>query len=782
MSQSYKISFYIILSFIFLLPIFFIPGAVLSLGIAKSSLIVLAAMLGSLAFVYESWREGRMTLPKHALLYVVAALPVVYLLSALLATPSSLSLFGYALEIGTFGYMLLGSVVLALVALVVSTTSRILHVISVLLLSLSLLALFVGAKVILGGDALAMGNFFGNMGNPLGNWTDLAAGFGLLAIFAALTIGMIPMKRSIQALLYALFALSTGLMVVISFPTAFALTLAGSILLFLYFSKVENQFHFSSGHGDTVRKSFFARPTFLPILLGVISLIFLVNPNVSGEKTLGSVVSGYFGINNAEVRPSFSATLDVSKAVLSQAGLLGSGPNTFAHDWLIYKPANINATQFWASAFPFGVGFIPTQIATTGILGSALWLVFLVLLIILSVKAVGQVPEARGERFVLMFTMLGTIFLWAASLFYSPSGTLLLLAFIFAGLFISSLVQMGVISTYTLEPSRSSQARLAYFMVLAVVVVGALSMGWTSAKKTAAAYHFNKAVELSNIEGTPLATVETSLMQAIKADPADIYFVTLSRLNLVRAQAVAQSATGTPEENKAVFEESIRRSIEAARLAVNTNPAGFENWVALGNIYTALVSKPLAVEGAYENASFAYNEAVRRNPSNPELFLLLAQLEINKENTDNARAYIRNAIALKEDYADAYLMLSQLEVKAGNTAAAIASAENLAILVPNNAGLQFELGLLKFSSKNYTGAIESLNKALAISEDYANAKYYLGLALANLNRFAEAQAQFEDLLVTNPGNPELETALSSVKANKIPASPNTASTTTSKQQ
>jgi tetratricopeptide (TPR) repeat protein len=192
---------------------------------------------------------------------------------------------------------------------------------------------------------------------------------------------------------------------------------------------------------------------------------------------------------------------------------------------------------------------------------------------------------------------------------------------------------------------------------------------------------------------------------------------------------------------------------------VNANPASYGNWVALGSLYSTLVAKPLAVEGAYENAQFAFNEAYKRNPANPGLPLLLAQLEINKENLDNARSYIRNSIALKDDYADAYLLLARLEAGAKNIPAAIASTEKLSALSPDNAGIYFELGVLKYSNSDFTGALAALEKALTLSPDYANAQYYRALTLAQVGRVDEAKAALEALLATNPDSAELKAAL-----------------------
>ena len=763
MPQTHQTSFLITLALLFLLPVFFIPGGALNLDVAKSALAVFGVLAIVLVFLLEGWREGKFDVPWHPFVFTVALLPPVYLLSAFLATPSSLSLLGYNFEVGTFGFMLLGAFILVLAAVIFSNTTRSLQALVAFFISISVVALFVTIKVLWGGDILVLGNFFGNMGNPIGNWTDLAVSFGLLSVFAAFSLGMIPMKPSIRILVYGIFALSTALLVIINFSTAFILTLGASIFLFFFFLKIEKHFFNTAATLPLASRNFLLRPIFLPVVLGVISLIFLINPSISATSgTLGDVVSSTFKVENIDVRPSLSATLGISKEVLSQGGLLGSGPNSFGRDWLVYKPVDVNTTPFWAVAFPFGIGFIPTQIASTGIAGSALWLIFFVFLILLGVKVLNRVSESRAERFSLFSAFLITFFLWAASFLYAPSATMLIFAFIFSGLFVSLCRESGIIPSRSFSLKESPQTRFISIALITVVTLGALFLGWAGFNKTVSAFHFKKAVDLSDTAGASLAEIEERLNKAVSFSKFDTYYVALSRINFAKAQVAASATAGTPEENRAVFEGALRKSIEAAKLAVSANPAGYQNWVSLGMIYSALVPEPLSVVGSYENALFAYSEASKRNPNNPELPLFLARLEFNRGNIEGARSFIRKSIALKEDYADAYLLLAQLEVQAGNTAGAIVSAERLALLMPNNPGIYFELGLLKYSNGDFVGAADAFTLALVSAPDYANAKYYLGLTLTQLGQLDEARAQFEALLVTNPDSEEVKAVLESL--------------------
>jgi cytochrome c-type biogenesis protein CcmH/NrfG len=759
MNTSYRPSFLALIATLFVAPLFFVPGGILDLGNAKPFIIVLGLGIAAILFLVEFMRKREVALPRHHLLSAALLLPVVYLLSALLTTPSSLSLLGYNLEVGTFGSILLGVMALFLAAVTFADTARSLQAILALFGSFGLLALFMAVKVIGGGNLLVLGNFSGTMGNPLGSWVDLAVAFGLLATLSMLVLGMLPMKGIFKVAGWASFLVATALLAILHYEAVFALTLVASLSAFFYFLKVESAFHFSRASGE--REGLFSSPKLAPIILGVVSLVFLVNPLISTDRSIGALVSEKTGVANSDIRPTLSTTLSISKAVLTQRSLFGSGPNTFVHDWSSFKPSDVNATPYWAIAFPFGASFMATQVATTGIVGSILWLAFFALLIVLVLKAVSHIPESRASRFAFVSSLVTTLFLWTATFLYVPSFAMLLIAFLFTGVFLALGREAGFVPVRTLTFPHAPLKQAALLIAL-LAMVGVLYLGWSEAERALGAFHYAQAVKAANTEGASIDAVEAELMQAIKFAPLDAYYSAVAQLNFSRAQAVAAATTGTKEENQAAFEQALGRAITASRAAVDANPANYQNWVALGNTYSALVPAPLKIEGAYESAQQAYNEAFRRNPSNPELPLLLARLELNKGDADTARSYIRSALALKQDYPDAYLLLAQLEVSEKNLPAALASAEKLAQLLPDNVGAQFELGLLKFSAEDYQGAADAFGAALKLSPDYANAKYYLALSYAKLGRTDEALMKLQELKVANPENADLDAAIESL--------------------
>ncbi|MBX4189036.1 tetratricopeptide repeat protein [Candidatus Parcubacteria bacterium] len=767
MHSSYKVSFITLLVVVFLLPLFFLPTALAPLGVAKVILLTLGAVVGLIAFLISALRSGGIALPRAYVLWGVVALPLVYLLAAFGSSVPGVSLFGYSFETGTFAFVLLGSIFFLLSALTVTDTGRLLRVYGAFFLSAVLLLVFALVKLATGGNTFVFGAFPDATASPIGAWTDYAVGFALLSIICIFALEMLTLRKSWRAIVYIIFLLSIFLVAVLNFSTAWYITLGVSLITAVYFLTVER---------STVEaRSTWKLSRLVPVgILLALSLIFTINPTFLSEGSLGAALSNKFHIVTSDVRPSFSSTISVARRVLAKEALLGSGPNTFDQDWLLYKPSAINTTTFWNVAFPAGVGFIPTMLATTGLLGGLMWLGFLLALLILGARSLRNISK-NSERFAIVSSFVGALFLWAAAFFYVPSAALLVLAFIFTGLFVASAATGGIIASRTLHFRSSPALNFASVLVIIIIGIGSLSLALVSYQKVASIFHFERALALSRVVGSSADKIESELDRAISLSPADIYYGSLSELSFARAQGILQNPTTTPEATQTAFQAVFQKSIAAADNATKVNPGNYQNWVRLGRVYAALVPKPLAVAGAYESARGAYEAAQKLSPENPEPSLLMARLEIDHGNAAEARTHIQSAIQKKQDYVDAYFLLTQLDVQENNVAEAIQAAEATAILSPNNAGVFFELGLLKYTTQDYLGAAQALKRAVEIVPEYANAKYFLGLSLDKLGAHEEAIREFKDLAASNPDNADVASILANLEAGhdafyKAPAS------------
>lgn len=761
MNEPYKISFALILAVVFLLPLFFLSSLVLPLSISKAALLSVGGTIVSLAFIYETIRLGRLYLPSTYLLWSVVLVPAVYLASALTGLAPKLSLFGYNLEVGTFGSVLVLFVFMGIVSMVFVDTLRIIKLYGVLLLSLSLVLIFGLAKVLSHGSWFEFGVFSGVMGNSIGAWTDYAICFGFLTLVSLFAVAMLPLSKMHRNLMNAVIALSVFLLMVINFSNAWQLVLGTSLVALVYFMTVERRI----AHADSGSYKLLSLKLAPLVIVFFVSLLFVINPTLSSTKgPLGDYISNSFGVRSVDVRPSLSSTLGVAGSTLKTHALLGSGPNTFAEDWLMYKPAAINLTTFWNTAFPYGFGFLPTQIATTGLLGTFLWLLFLGFFLVLGIRALVKNSQVKSERFLLVSSFVGSMFLWVAATVYTPSAVILALAFILTGVFIASSRVVNLIPSREIVFSRHPLLNFGSMLVAILLVIGTVGFAFTSYKKIASAFHFQKALSAVSIPDSSVDSIEAELGKASDLGPMDIYFSALAQLEFARAQSVLANATGTPEQARTAFQTAISRSIAGAQAATQAYPGNYQNWITLGSIYAALVPAPLSVPGAYEGAKLAYTEAVKLDPLSPEISLLEARLELDHGNSSTARAYINESIQKKEDYAEAYFLLTQLEAAENHINEAIKSAETAALLSPNNAGIFFELGLLKYANQNYKGSAENLTKALTILPDYANAKYYLGLSLDQLGRRSEAILLFEDLAKRNADNQNVAQILANLRA------------------
>jgi tetratricopeptide (TPR) repeat protein len=765
---EYKTSFLSLLALLFLLPLFFIPSLSVPLTLAKPIILFVGVFVGFIALLALVLKGGELRVPRSRLVWAAVALPLVYFISAAISGSSALGLYGYNFEVGTFVSILLASAVFLLSSTVSDGVVRILRLESAVFCSISIAALFSVVKVLSAGKLFVWGTFVGATATPLGDWTDLGIALALTSILSLLALEMLAMTRLVKSFVYGIFVLSIAMLAVVNFSIAWWIVMLASLIILIYFITMEKPVASPTG-GQAVR-----RVSRLAVILFAISLLFVFSPTISPTLgTLGNTISNMFNVSTSNVSPNLTSTLTVSGPVLKAHPLFGSGPNTFGNDWLLNKPVAINQSQFWNTPFTFGFGFVATQIASVGIVGVLLWLAFFVLLLMLVGKALSRIsstsatPLIGGERFVLLSTLVGTLLLWGALCVYVPSIPMFVLTFAFTGLFLSACVTTGIIPSTLLAFSKNAVFHFLSVLVIVLLGVGSIALGFVVFQKSTALVYYNRAVVQVNTPGASVDAVEANLTKAVGLAPVDVYYRSLADLELSKAQTILNNTTGTPSSSTQTdFQNAISKSIAAATASTQANPEGYLNWTELGSVYEALVPKPLAVNGAYDNAKNAYAQAQKLNPNSPEPNLLTARLELDNGNVDAARTDIQSALALKNDYADAYFLLTQLEAGANNIPDAIKSAQTASLLSPDNAGIFFELGLLQYTNADYTDAVTALEQALTITPDYANAEYFLGLSLDKLGEPDQALVQFENLLKTNPDNADIQDAIANIQAGK----------------
>ncbi len=247
---------------------------------------------------------------------------------------------------------------------------------------------------------------------------------------------------------------------------------------------------------------------------------------------------------------------------------------------------------------------------------------------------------------------------------------------------------------------------------------------------------------------------------------------------MLRLNNLFNDKTITQSDAQAKFQALLGSAITAAQNGVNEDKTNYQNYLELGRVFEAVV--PLNIQGAYDKAKEAYNQALVLNPQNPQIDLVLARLEVANKNNKAAKDLIASALKLKNDYADAFFLLLQIQISENDVDNAIQSASAVATLSPSDPGIFFQLGLLLYTKKDYANATLSFERAVSLNAQYANAKYFLGLSYYLTGQKDKSLQQFKDLLATNPDNADVKSAIANLEAGKSPIPAPAAAATTAK--
>jgi len=493
-----------------------------------------------------------------------------------------------------------------------------------------------------------------------------------------------------------------------------------------------------------------------------------------------------------EVSPSHQATYQIAKKVLNEHMLFGSGPATFLFDYNLWRDPSINLTNFWAVKFLHGSSFALTLLATTGVLGAAVFVLF-ILSTMLAVfrNLLKRTEEENPILFGVVAAMVFTFVMW---FLYSSNYTVNFLLFILLGVFSfiaarggaerASVFDVSERSLIVASPAGLFVSSLAGIFLI-IASVGAMYYG---IQTYVAETHFTKGVAALNAGN--LNDAEQYFARALAADQRnDRYYRNQAQVLFLRVRDALSVAVANPNQPLAAdFSTQLGRAIDLAKKATEENSHDLQNWTMLGNIYETVIP---FIPNADQFAINAYREGTRADPINPSAFLDggraglaaidLLQLRINqaREKTEadeldkqrgalleGAVSDLETAIRLKPDYAPAHFLLAQVFVRKNDLAGAIRKLEDTKIVALADVGVRFQLGVLYYTGAKYDNAQAEFEAAVALSEAYSNARYFLGLIYDRKGDKASALAQFVRIAELNPGNQEVERIISNLKAGK----------------
>ncbi len=774
-----KWSFYSILAVIILTPLMFWSNPFIPLDLSKMFILSLGVVLASVLISLNSLKNKRFVLPPKSLMWISSLLLLSLIISSFVGINSGKSFFGQGIEINTTNFIIMMFVVgLAVFSLINSQKEKIkliqLSVITVYLI----LFVYHFLRVIFGQNFMSLGIFKSLTSSPLGSWLNLGTFsivIALMSLVALITLELTTKKKILHSLL--LFVSTVGAILVMDIRIWAVVSL---VLLGLFMSLSFEKWSSFRKSGTSRSLSMFIKSVSWPIVIAFILsvLIFYFGPTKMAPSMINNIGLGY-----QELVLPWQMTLDVTASTVKSYPLFGIGPNNFGQAYLAFKPLGINNTDFWSAEFNYGFGLIPTFVSTHGVVGSILWVLLFIFAGILSTKILRQLPQDKGDRYMLLSTFVISTFIWLAAFVTVPSNSMILYAFVMSGAFFGLATSLKILPATNCDRGNRFSGLFNSGMIILIAIL--VIWGLVNASKLTGLAYFGKALRELSVNGD-LLKADNSLNLAIKFNNSDIYWRAKAEVSLSQVQRLANTITSTStasttQEVLTQITNLLNQGLAQTKNAIKIDPDNYYNYLSEARV--SEIASNIGLTGSYENAVAAYSSAINVNPYNPSIYLTLANLESKHSKYDDAIRDLGRALQIKSNYLDAVFLLSQIYVAKGDINNATIASRFATQLNPQNPVLHFQLGMLNYSNKKYTEAVQSFNEATKLQPDYANAKYFLGLSEARLGNTENAIAQFEDLSKTNPENQEIALILANLKGGKsIFTDTSTQSTQTSEKR
>jgi cytochrome c-type biogenesis protein CcmH/NrfG len=359
-----------------------------------------------------------------------------------------------------------------------------------------------------------------------------------------------------------------------------------------------------------------------------------------------------------------------------------------------------------------------------------------------------RTPEDPFVRFTAVASFLGALYLFTLATVMLPSATLLVLAFVFAGIFISTTRYAARGHQWGVIFSRSPRLGFVIVFALTILLLSSIVAAYALAERYLAVVYLSQSVAALSAGSVDAAdqAAQKSLSFAPSAGAYQVEIgVATSRLSTIAASSTMDAATA-----KQAYQTALSSGVAAGTAATAVAPGDYQSWVLLGGLYAQAVQ--VGVPGAYAKAQDAYSHAQALDPTDPQIPYAIAQLNLANKDTKGAEAALKQAVALKPDYTDAVFLLSQLQAQNGELKDALNSALQAAYFTPNNPSILFQIGVLYVAQGNLTDAAAAFTAAVQANSQFANARYLLAAIKAKQGDTSSAITELQAIAKLSSSN------------------------------
>jgi tetratricopeptide (TPR) repeat protein len=693
------IASFIFISFIFIIPVIFSASALISFQFSKIIPFFIAVFVVAFLYIVLVFNEGKIAIPWHWFFAASAFVPLMYLISALTSVNTTGSLLGTGAELATASTI--GGLFIFMYLVSYFMRSKDKAFVSYLTFSAAfvLIAFFHTLRFIFGADFLSFGVFNSIISNTLGGFTDLALFSGVAVLLSLSSIEFLRLGKLVRVISYIVLGLSLVILAVTNFPLfVFGVDPKSSLSLFTFigfFALIFFVYFVSSSYGAKEKEVGLGRriPVASLIVL-VVSLLFTL-----GGTPLQNAVSSLLKVEQtSEARLLWKPTANLSISTITDLPLrtfVGYGPEQFSYKWMLSKPADINNSILWNTPFFQGTGFITSTVVTVGILGFLGWLAFLGLLLWLGVRALFAKNKDPFSQYILVSSFLVSVYLWISIVVYIPNITTFIITFFFTGIFLGSLFREKLLVENEVVFDKSKGKSFAFILGLIFTLILLLLWGYKLGERVVASVYAGKAsITLSSAQSREdVEKAKVYLVSAGSLANQGLYSQALALISLSQVNTILQDTTTSEDVLRQQFQTTYQGAVAYAQNAIVNNPNSFDSYISYGNVLATAV--PLGLQGYYEEAKNAYTQAGNLNPKSPLVPFLMAKLEADNKNIDEAKKKIGEALALKSNYVDAIVLLGRIQAGEGKKDDAIVSLTVALSIVPGNQNIQAMIDALK---------------------------------------------------------------------------------------
>lgn len=690
----------IIFTFLVFLPIFYIPLNISSIYFSKTFLLYLVVLILSLFSLIDFFIRKDKFLHFNIFKVGISLVLISSLISTIISKNIGLSFWGRDFALDSF-------VTIASLFILLCITAKnfkkeyLLNVIWILVFISGLLSGLQLLHILLPSFP-NLGILYDLSSNTIGKINDLSIFATIGLIFSVLAIEQLKVSRFFLFILYFIGILNFLFILFINFNLNLIIIAVFGIIFIIYKFTIFNDIN-NKLKGKELKIIDF---NILVTLISILAIFFGSNYIENFSKKMN--------FNYIEVRPSFSATLELANNSLKDNLFFGSGLATFEYVWPKYRSQDVLRSDFWNLDFRYGFSLLTSFFSTTGILGSISWLIFIFIIFWGCFKLILFKTKDIKTKFITDSFAISTIILWLFIALYIPTLTIVALAFIFTGIIIALLIDYKIINNNKIPINKNILVLIFTFAFLAYLFVFINLLF-----KFVAHINFQRSLVLISQNNSD-KTVLDILDKAIYFDSIDNYYRSLAK---IKSNSFFEEINKIKYDNSPSLETSKKLLVEIVHnynMAISYDNYNYHNHIALADFYADLLPLKITDEDLFLKSNDLYNRAFELRPNDPEIFLKKAKLEFLNGSVQTSRSMIIEAIKIRPQYFEAYMALSQLEFGQGNPIDGVNILKEYLKIVPNDKNALFQTGLSQIQAGQYTEAkniFESLNKSYPDNND-----------------------------------------------------------------